>query len=57
MTGRLDDVALSNFKIRKNLQKGRPLNKTDVPVYGIAIEEVPEYMCVESLMRFTACKP
>ena len=45
ITGRLDDVAFSNFKIRKNLKKGRPLNKTDVPVYGKAIEEVPEYVC------------
>ena len=43
----MDDVALSNFQIRKNLKKGKPLDKTDVPVYGIAIEEVPEYMCVE----------
>ena len=43
----MDDVALSNFKIRKILKKGKPLDKTDVPVYGIAIEEVPEYKCVE----------
>ena len=47
ITGRLDDVAFNNFKKRKNLKKGRPLNKTDAPVYGIAIKEVPEYMCVE----------
>ena len=38
-------VAFSNFKKRKNLKKGRPLNKTDVLVYGKAIEVVPEHMC------------
>ena len=47
ITGRLDNVALSNFEILKNFKKGRPLYKTDVPVYGIAIEEAPEYMFVE----------
>ena len=41
------NVAFSNLKKRKNLQKRRPLNKIDVPVYGKAIEQVPEYICVE----------
>ena len=47
ITGRLDDVGFSNFKICKNLKKGRPLNKTDVPVYRIATAEVPEHMLFE----------
>ena len=42
-----NDVAFSNLKKRKNLKKGRPLNKTYVPVYAKAMEEVPEYICVE----------
>ena len=40
-----NDVAFSNLKKRKNLKEGRPLNKTDVLVYGKAIEVVPEHMC------------
>ena len=40
-----NDVAFDNFKKRKNLKKGKPLNKTDVLVYGKAMEEVPEHMC------------
>ena len=45
ITERLNDVSLSNLKILKNLKKGRPVNKTDVPDYGIAIEdEVPDYI-------------
>ena len=42
-----NDAAFSNLKERKNLKKGRPLYKTYVPVYAKAIEEVPEYICVE----------
>ena len=40
-----NNVAFSNFEKRKILKKGRPLNKTDVLVYGKAIEVVPEHMC------------
>ena len=42
-----NDVAFSNLKETKILKKGRPFNKTYVPIYGKAIEEVPENMCVE----------
>ena len=45
ITERLDDVPLSNLERRTNLMKRRPVNKTDVPDYGIAIEyEVPDYI-------------